>query len=281
MRKIRCPECGTRLKLPESFAKSSVKCPKCNFAFALTDNEQESEKSVNSPFKDLEIPDASEFESLANEAEFASAALPPSTKPVDSIVSNEAAKDELPEEQTESTTKSSDTFANLAAQQVAAVATKTPTTLDFGFNRFWTPAIIKGSWVTMLILTGLWIAYFGVSFVGSFFGAESPSISQAVGLPDIGSLDLEGILSGQNPQGANNLLDSVAGGSNSAAQPSRSLYHVVMAGGLSLLGFVTTIASLILSVLFCRVFFEMIIVLFDISKTLKRIEQKDSSEVTP
>lgn len=154
---------------------------------------------------------------------------------------------------------------------------------DFEFKRYWTPLIIRFSWFVVLIFAGLWIVFLSVALAGTFFGGEEQgSLLDTFGMSDLSSLsslDIGDALSGKaDVDSLNKFLDDVTKtggtGSSNATRPPKSTFQSFMGFAFTTLSFLTLIASMILSVLFCRVFFETIIVLFDMSKTLKSIDQK-------
>jgi len=138
--------------------------------------------------------------------------------------------------------------------------------------------IIRFSWFVVLIFVILWIGFLSVAFVGTLFGGQNTSMLDSFGLSDfsVSSLDIEGALSGKaDVDSLNKFLDNVTeSGSTGPVKPKKTTYQSIMSFGFTTLSFLTLIASMILTVLFCRVFFETIIVLFDMSKTLKSIDEK-------
>jgi len=142
----------------------------------------------------------------------------------------------------------------------------------------WTPLIIRFSWYVALVLSLLWIVFLSIAFAGSAFSGEQSSLLDSFGIPDLSmsSLDVEGVLNGKaDVDSLNQFLDGVTQQGSATPKPKpKSAYQSLLAFTFSGLSFVTLIASLILSVLFCRVFFETIIAIFDISSTLKSINEK-------
>ena len=248
MLKIRCTSCNARLKLPESFTGGNVKCPKCGVPFSAEVNE----------------PTASE-----------------SGDPVDTFSGTHP---ELSFEET-SATIPADMAAVMAVTEQATKAArigKTPS-VDFAFKRYWTPVIIRFSWFLILAFAFAWIAFLTIAFVGSWFRGEDASLLDAFGMSDlssvssVSSLDLEGLMNGKaDVDSLNRFLDDVTEQESAAGgtTPQRTAWQSFMAFGFTTLSFLTLIASLLLTVLFCRVFFETIVVLFDISRTLRNIEEE-------
>ena len=244
MRRIRCTNCNSRLKLPESFEGGQVKCPKCGTQLSTSEH------------------------LIPSESRIADAMEPPRSVTPESE-SNPAAE----------VTPDQDAVMVAAAVQQVQRASKRPPAFDFRFKRYWTPVIIRFSWYVVLILAALWIVFLSVAFVGAWTSGSDASMLDSFGLSDlsVSSLDLEGIMGGKaDVDSLNEFLDNVTeqGSAGTSLKPKKTTYQSIMSFGFTTLGFLTTIATMILSVLFFRVFFESIIVLFDMSSTLKSIEEK-------
>lgn len=161
------------------------------------------------------------------------------------------------------------------ARRLAGRAKDAPSRLDFNFNKFWTPAIIKVSWVGVVGLSLLWLLFLAFFYVGTMFsdGGGSPT-SFLTGQ----KMDLQEVLSGKGDvAGLNKMLDDltgVQGGEASGAVPEKTTYQKISSFAFKSLMLLTTIFSLVITVLWCRVFFETIIVIFEIASRLKSIDEK-------
>lgn len=246
MQKTDCPSCLTTLKLPEGFPGGTIKCPKCGAQFiSSVDSSIEStsgssdDGTVNSQASSSDVESADPGESAVNDQDFRS------TGGVFSTV-----------------------FRNSSAfQKTAQFTRRSPRLLDFRFDRYQTPTIIRISWICVLVFSVLWLMFMSLVFAGSFFsGGES---SASVPNP---SIDINDIMNGENTDLSS--LTGLLGGLGSASSKPESAFESFKGFVFKVLGFLTLVASLILSVLWCRVMFETIIVIFDINNSLKSIDQK-------
>ena len=254
MRKIRCPACQARLKLPESFQAATVRCPKCDRPFSATvDREPDAMLSPTDEPLNLATDETVVSNDMTHQSD-AEFRQPPHTPP-------------------EATSNTRDR----PTQPGVGTAPLQPR--DFGFRRFWTPAILRFSWRVVVILATCWLVFLSIAMLGNGLGGEQTSLLDSFGMPDfssLSSLDLEQVMDGRaDVQGLNDFLDDLTHAGQRSRSPSRTPFQSLMAFGFSSLSFITLVMSLLLSVLFCRVCFETLFVLFDISDTLKRMERME------
>ena len=121
---------------------------------------------------------------------------------------------------------------------------------DFKFEHYLTPWIIRFSWICVLCLAAVWILFLSYRFVSSSFSGSDPVTPTLSTSPDALNQMLEGLMSQQSPLG---FFSSFGG---------RAI--------MTLSGLV----AILLTVLWTRVMLETLIVIFNISNTLKSIEQK-------
>lgn len=143
--------------------------------------------------------------------------------------------------------------------------------LDFKFKTYLTPKIIGLSWVLVLVMSALWIVFLIFLFAVSLIPAADQTAASPHALNQ--PLDIDAILDGQGRAlpGIGDLL----GGSLGGTTQEPTFMQRVTGFGWRLLLFVTSLIGLVLTLLGCRVFLETIIVIFDISDCLKRIEAGD------
>lgn len=280
MRKIRCSSCDAKLKLPDSFSGDTVKCPKCGDSFATTSN-QSAENAADSDFESpFETEESVAFSTPSEIAE--GQKIPPTPSGTDPTSNNPSptTTHEPIDPNADYTMATAANQANRLANRSSNRNSKKLAIFDFQFKKFWTPLIIQVSWFTILIFAALWIAFFSVAFIGYQFFGQSFSVTDAVALPDVSSLNINDVLNGKaDVDSLNKFLDGVEdagkrGRGSGSSSKSTSGFQSVMMFMFSILSFLTMVVSTILSVLFCRVFFETIIAIFDTSKSLKSIDQK-------
>ena len=244
MQKIRCTSCDAKLKLPVSYSGDTVKCPRCGTPFST------SQAIAAQPTQVVEQPpiEQDRAETTANSSD---------SKPDDPQQPSR-----LPDHPADPT----------VTRQANGVAKKLPAFLDINFKRYWTPIIIRFSWFVVVIFAILWIGFLSVAYVGALFGGQNPSMLDSFGISEL----MGGSLNGKaDVASLNKFLDDVSGSDSSGfTKPKTTTYQTIMSFGFGILSFLTLIISLVLTVLFCRVFFETIIMLFDISRTLKSIDEK-------
>ncbi len=137
--------------------------------------------------------------------------------------------------------------------------------LDVRFKHYLTPAIIRFTWVCVLIMSALWMLFLLIGFVASLIpSGDSPTASSS-------SIDLDAVMQGDGDLGS---LTSLLGGSLSGTPKEPTFFQSVKSFAFKLLMFASLLVGLILTVLWCRVMFETIIVVFDISNSLKSIDRK-------
>jgi hypothetical protein len=111
---------------------------------------------------------------------------------------------------------------------------------DWKFEKYLTPWIVRFTWLAVLIVTGLWLTFVGLSFILSFFPELAFSSSPFSRSPRIGISDDPWLW----------LL----------------IFRVI--------GLCTTLIATIVSLLWTRVLLESAIVIFNIAKSLASIDEK-------
>ncbi len=136
---------------------------------------------------------------------------------------------------------------------------------DFKFKRYLTPWIIRVTWLCVLLLVAVWFLLLSGSTVLSWLATESSSREQ----PSLDTSSLDGLL--DQLDGQSLLGSSLLGGS--AKQRPGFIGSVERFAWKSAQIF-TAVVSMFLFVLWSRAMLEMVVVIFDISETLKRIDSK-------
>ena len=288
MKSVRCSSCETVLNLPPSFGGGKIQCPNCGKRFRAKatagDSEKPTSSTTSNPRKRV-VADLATADELFNddilqqvmsddpvEIKSTDTSSAETAFAIDDVVvpikraafSN---KKKVSEELVMATKPAVENEFNATANDV--------TRKSFGFKSFWTPAIIKGSWWCVVLLSALWFLLLFVFYVGAWLTGESASSSLTGMLPK--GLDLQQVMAGQgDPDALNSMLDKLEGGGGGNSTSQLSSFQKISGVLFGLLSFVTMLASLVLSVLWCRVFFETIVAVFEISARLKSIDEKTS-----
>ncbi|MGI9518460.1 MAG: DUF4282 domain-containing protein [Pirellulaceae bacterium] len=236
MSTIQCTACNKTLRLPPGFTGSKAKCPACGVLFSVS--------ATGSPQAPVEpSPQPPEPEPEPESQAPVAPPIPPASAPV------------KPEFEIESST--------IRTSQPSSL--RLASLLDVRFTHYLTPAIIRFTWVCVLIMSALWMLFLMIGFFASMLpsGAE-PSTSAS-------SIDLDAVMNGDGDLGS---LTSLLGSSLTGGQKEQTFFQSVKSFAFKLLAFLSLLVGLVLSVLWCRVMFETIIVVFDISNSLKSIDRK-------
>ncbi len=221
MTKLVCHQCAAKLKLPDGFAGTSLKCPRCGHRIAC----------------------------------------PGPAGPVGS------ARILAPARETEPIRKHhSDSPASTRASRAGLLRGL----LDVRFERYLTPSIIRWSWILVLGTSALWIVFLALVFATSWIPTDGGAAS--IGANSVPPIDLEALLNGQPGQLPG--LGELLGGNLSAADRKPTIWQTATGRGWRFLLFVTSLTGLLLTLLWCRVMLETIIVIFDIRDCLHRIDSR-------
>ncbi len=242
MIKVNCPNCGVRLTASDDHVGKPVNCQKCNTKFIL------SKRWTNEP---LEIVTDSHDSPGRNQF----------VVPLHASSGSSSSISAVEQISTPSTGNSTTPWEAIARQEDAArryavhldgyvEARSMVEFFDFRFRRYLTPWIIRISWP--LVMTGamIWIVIVSYTFVSSLIASGDLSVGPS-----------------ENPSAV-----------SAADEPSdREQLFVVspffMKSGMFLTGMIT----IVLSVLWIRVVFETIILLFSIANTLRVIEDHEKT----
>ncbi len=126
--------------------------------------------------------------------------------------------------------------------------------LDFKFERHLTPWILRFSWVCVLLLAVVWLLFLGYQFVANSFFSPQPTVAT---MPTTAA-------------GVNGMLDELL----STASRQQTAISVFSSFPWRALLFVTSLVAILLTVLWTRLFLEALIVVFNMGRSLKSIDDK-------
>jgi predicted RNA-binding Zn-ribbon protein involved in translation (DUF1610 family) len=234
MDKLVCIGCGTTLKIPASYTRPTVKCPRCGTHSTIAADERPVPRPTETP------------------------SLPPAADDIEKVAVDTSAAD-------------------IPSTRGRLFRTRLLTSLlDVKFKQYLTPAIIRFSWLMVLILAGIWLCFLLVIFLASLVPSGSSEATASSQNSRQQPLDLEALLNGngQLPD-----IGDLLGGSLSGSASKPTFMQSLVGIGWRVMFVATSLASLLLSLLWCRVFLETIIVIFDINDCLKRIESREDSRM--
>lgn len=289
MIKVNCPNCGVRLTAPDDFVGRAVNCQKCNTKFILSKrwmNEpltvpgngngddvghqpQESEASdsvqSNEPPKHADEKsasavsgvDASSSEIPANRipteavAEIPTAILPGAS----GLWAKSLPVDSPAESQLESIAKQTEAVRRGAPGLDGYVEARSFWEFfDFRFRRYLTPWILRISWLLILVLALIWFLIICYTYLSSLL-----QLGQSGDLPVA--------------------IDTGSGTSFTSGEPARISGAIKWSPFFVESGvFLSAVFGLILTVLWIRVLFESIMMLFSMGNTLRTIDAKRLAE---
>ena len=252
MIKVNCPNCGVRLTASDDHVGKPVNCQKCNTKFIL------SKRWTNEPLE--MVTDSNRLASGASEAHD-SPGRNQFAVPLDASSGSSGSISAVEQVSTPTMGNSTTPWEAIARQEDAArrhavhldgyvEARSLVEFLDFRFRRYLTPWIIQISWP--LVMTGamIWILIVSYTFVSSLIASGDLSVG---------------------PGESSSVV--AAPGEPTDRGPLLIVSPFFLKSGL----FLTGIITIGLSVLWIRVVFETIILLFSIANTLRVIEDHEKT----
>ena len=255
MIKVNCPNCGVRLTASDDHVGKPVNCQKCNTKFIL------SKRWTNEPLE--VVADSQDRLESGNKDSHDSPGRNQFTVPIDfsSATSSGVSMLEQSAPLSRATSNSATPWEAIARQEDAArrhavhldgyvEARSLVEFFDFRFRRYLTPWIIRVSWP--LVMTGalIWIMVVSYTFVSALIASGDLSVGPSENLP------------------AASMAEEVANQKNLFV-----ISPFFMKSGLFLTGLIT----ITLGLLWIRVVFETIILLFSIANTLRVIEDHEKT----
>ena len=245
MHKFRCPHCGATLKARSQHFGRRVLCKSCDQQIVVPTPTTES----SDPHDRLEAVNVAKHPNQ-NRAENCDAIHEDAQEPseVPSMVEGSLDSASVRNRGPQRISKGVLAFAN------------------WEFDRYHTPWIIRVSWLVVLPLALLWMVLLVLTYL--FPAAGGISVSGGRAVPDFGNMGNEEFL--------DSMLDMYSSGGS--LLPGVGVQRTGFIGRLmSIASFVTMLALIVLGVLWTRVVLELIFVVFDIQRTLKSIETKESA----
>jgi endogenous inhibitor of DNA gyrase (YacG/DUF329 family) len=265
MIKVNCPSCGVRLSASNDHIGRPVTCQKCETKFVLskrwtneplTEAELEQKRRaalnqvpspVSSSASSHDLPVPSVGSTAANSTIPAAVSIPvpdsesatfdaPSVAPVRNPATDKPLPDPQDQLQAISLAKQAERRGAPSLDGYAE-ARSFVEFFDFRFRRYVTPWILKIGWLLLLIAAVVWFAIATYTYVAALlFSAQAPE-SELAGLP------------------------------GTVVEPTSALVLTFF--------YVSTIGSIVVGLLVCRVVFESVMALFSICNTMRTINLRD------